>query len=88
MRICEDLRKEGGIDRFREKTGLPVSSYFSASKILWVLDNVPRVRDDAIKGEAMFGTIDTWLVYKLTSKLCHKSDDYLANSRPPGPSCC
>jgi len=68
MSICEELRKEGGIDRFRKKTGLPISSYFSASKILWVFDNVPGVREDAVTGDAMFGTIDTWLVYKLTGK--------------------
>lgn len=55
-----------GIDRFRDATGLPIAPYFSASKILWLLENVPGLREDAAKGEAVFGTIDTWLIYKLT----------------------
>lgn len=71
--ICEDLKTAGrrGIDRFREKTGLPIATYFSASKILWLLDNVPGLRDDAEKGEAIFGTLDSWLIYKLTDGQVH-----------------
>jgi glycerol kinase len=55
-----------GIDRFRDATGLPIATYFSASKLLWLLENVPGLREDAERGEAVFGTIDTWLIYKLT----------------------
>lgn len=55
-----------GIDRFREVTGLPIAPYFSASKILWLLENVPGLRAAALAGEAVFGTVDTWLIYKLT----------------------
>lgn len=57
-----------GIDRFRDATGLPIATYFSASKILWLLENVPGLREAAAKGEAVFGTIDTWLIYKLTGR--------------------
>lgn len=67
--ICEDLKKASrkGMDRFRDKTGLPIATYFSATKILWLLENVPGLREDAEKGEAIFGTLDSWLIYKLTN---------------------
>lgn len=55
-----------GIDRFREVTGLPIAPYFSASKILWLLENVPGLREAALAGQAVFGTVDTWLIYNLT----------------------
>jgi len=64
--ICDDLAQDGGQDRFRPKTGLPITSYFSGPKINWILDNVPGVRADAERGEALFGTIDTWLIWWLT----------------------
>ena len=64
--ICRDLIKEGGQDRFREKTGLPVATYFSGPKIKWILDNNPDARDAAQKGDACFGTIETWLIWWLT----------------------
>jgi len=64
--ICEELAKEGGIDRFRPKTGLPIATYFSGPKIKWILDNVPGVREAAEKGEALFGNIDTWVIWWLT----------------------
>ncbi len=57
---------EGGIDRFRQKTGLPLATYFSAPKISWILENVPSVRKSAEAGEALFGTIDSWLIWWLT----------------------
>jgi glycerol kinase len=57
--------REGGQDRFRAQTGLPLASYFSALKLRWLLDNVPDARDRAERGELMFGTIDTWLVWGL-----------------------
>lgn len=64
-----------GIDRFRDTTGLPIAPYFSASKILWLLENVPGLREAAAKGEAVFGTLDTWLIYKLTGG-CGMIDGY------------
>jgi glycerol kinase len=64
--ICEDLAKDGGQDRFRPKTGLPLATYFSGPKIKWILDNVPGVRAAAEKGEALFGNIDTWEIWWLT----------------------
>jgi glycerol kinase len=64
--ICEDLAKDGGQDRFRPKTGLPLATYFSGPKIKWILDNVPGVRAAAEKGDALFGNIDTWEIWWLT----------------------
>lgn len=64
--ICDELIAEGGQDRFREKVGLPVSTYFSGTKLRWILENVPGVRAAAERGEAIFGTIDTWLIWWLT----------------------
>ena len=65
-RICNELAKSGGQDRFREITGLPLATYFSGPKIAWMLENVAGLREDAERGEAIFGTIDTWLVWNLT----------------------
>jgi len=56
--ICSELTGDGGQDRFREKTGLPVATYFSGPKIKWILDNIPGVREDALKGKALFGTME------------------------------
>lgn len=64
--ICDTLAKEGGIDRFRPKTGLPLATYFSAPKIKWILDNVPDAARAADQGYALFGNIDTWLIWWLT----------------------
>jgi len=64
--ICASLAEEGGQDRFRNRTGLPLATYFSGPKLKWILDNIPGVREDALKGEAIFGTIDTWLIWNLT----------------------
>ncbi len=64
--ICEDLARDGGQDRFRPRTGLPLATYFSGPKIKWILDNVPGVRAAAEKGEALFGNIDTWEIWWLT----------------------
>ena len=60
--ICNDLAKEGGQDRFRASTGLPLATYFSGPKIKWILDNVPRARQRAEKGELVFGNMDTWVL--------------------------
>jgi glycerol kinase len=64
--ICDLLAKDGGLDRFRTKTGLPISVYFSGPKIKWILDNVDGVRGAAAKGEAIFGNVDSWLTWWLT----------------------
>jgi glycerol kinase len=64
--ICERLEIEGGRDRFRPTTGLPLSTYFSGPKIKWMLDNVPEARAAAARGDALFGTVDTWLIWWLT----------------------
>jgi glycerol kinase len=64
--LCRRLSADGGQDRFREKTGLPISTYFSGPKLRWVLDHVPEARQGAVKGEALFGTIETWIIWWLT----------------------
>jgi len=64
--ICNALAKDGGQDRFREKVGLPLATYFSGPKVKWILDNVPGVREKAEKGEVLFGNIDTWVIWNLT----------------------
>ncbi len=64
--LCADLAGQGGQDRFRPKTGLPLATYFSGPKILWLLDQVPGARERAENGDLLFGTIDTWLVWNLT----------------------
>lgn len=65
-KICNELANEGGQDRFRAQVGLPLATYFSGPKIKWLLDNVDGLREAAEKGEAIFGNIDTWLVWNLT----------------------
>ncbi|HWQ04502.1 MAG TPA: glycerol kinase GlpK [Longilinea sp.] len=64
--LCNQFGTEGGQDRLREKTGLPLATYFSGPKIRWYLDNIPELREAAEKGEAIFGNIDTWLIWNLT----------------------
>jgi len=65
-KICNQLAQNGGKDRFRKTTGLPLATYFSGPKIAWLLENVAGLRDHAEAGEALFGTIDSWLVWNLT----------------------
>jgi glycerol kinase len=65
-RICADLSANGGQDRFRDATGLPIATYFSGPKIKWVLDNVAGARQRAEAGEILFGNIDTWCIWNLT----------------------
>jgi glycerol kinase len=65
-RYIPELSRNGGMDRFRAKTGLPIATYFSGLKARWVLDNVPGVRERAEAGDLVFGNIDTWLLWKLT----------------------
>lgn len=72
--ICEDLKKRGLTDEFKEKTGLVIDAYFSGTKVKWILDNVEGAREQAEKGELLFGTIDTWLIWKLTGGKVHVTD--------------
>ena len=74
----EQLKAEGYDKVIREKTGLIVDPYFSATKIEWILDNVPGARERAEAGELMFGTVDTWLIYKLTGGRVHERIAYYA----------
>lgn len=71
---CEHLKAEGLNNTIREKTGLLIDAYFSATKIKWILDNVEGARVAADAGELMFGTIDSWLIYKLTGGKVHATD--------------
>lgn len=72
--ICNELKKQGLNDVFRDKTGLLVDAYFSGTKVKWILDNVEGAREKADNGDLMFGTIDTWLVYKLSGGKAHVTD--------------
>ena len=72
--IINELAKEGGQDRFRPRTGLPLSTYFSGPKLKWILDNVDGARAKAENGELLFGTIDTWLIWNLTGREAHITD--------------
>ncbi len=72
--ICEKLVADGNDEYIKEKTGLPVDAYFSGTKLKWILDNVEGARERAEKGELLFGTIDTWLVWKLTNGEAHVTD--------------
>jgi len=72
--ICDDLRARNWTDRIQAKTGLVVDAYFSGTKIKWILDNVPGVRERADRGELRFGTIDTWLIWNLTGGKVHVTD--------------
>jgi glycerol kinase len=64
--LCDRLGAEAGQDRFRDRAGLPLSTYFSGPKIRWLLDQVPGLRDDAVRGQALFGNMDTWVIWWLT----------------------
>jgi len=64
--LCRRLSSEGGQDRFRDKTGLPIATYFSAPKLCWILDNVPAAKSAAQRGQALFGTIESWIIWWLT----------------------
>jgi len=72
--ICQGLKAKGLEKLFREKTGLVIDAYFSGTKIRWLLDHVPGLRRRAEKGEICFGTIDSWLIWKLTSGKSHVTD--------------
>lgn len=71
---CDGLKADGLTDFFREKTGLVIDAYFSATKLKWILDNVTGVRQRAEAGELLFGTVETWLIWKLTKGAVHVTD--------------
>lgn len=71
---CDELKEKGHADMIRNKTGLVVDAYFSGTKVKWVLDNVEGAREKAEKGELAFGTVDSWLVWKLTQGRTHITD--------------
>lgn len=71
---CDTLKKEGHAEKIKEKTGLVTDAYFSGTKVKWILDNVEGARDKAQKGELCFGTIDSWLLWKLTNGKVHATD--------------
>lgn len=72
--VCEDLKKRGFEPAVRQRTGLVVDAYFSGTKVKWILDNVPGAREQAEKGDLLFGTIDTWLIWNLSSEQAHVTD--------------
>lgn len=71
---CDSLKDKGLTEVFRKKTGLVIDAYFSATKLKWILDNVPGVRERAERGELLFGTVETWLIWKLTKGKVHVTD--------------
>ena len=72
--FCDELKERGLTKLFRDKTGLVIDAYFSATKLKWILDQVPGARERAKKGELLFGTVDTWLMWKLTKGRVHATD--------------
>lgn len=74
VEICERVEKKGQAENIRRKTGMNLSPYFPASKIAWILENVEGAREKADKGEICHGTIDSWLLYKLTNGKAYKTD--------------
>ncbi|HBZ02533.1 MAG TPA: glycerol kinase, partial [Lachnospiraceae bacterium] len=71
---CDQLKEKGLGEVIRSKTGLVIDAYFSATKLRWILEEVPGVRERAEKGELLFGTVDTWLIWKLTHGRVHVTD--------------
>ena len=72
--IADALKAKGLQETIQKKTGLIIDAYFSATKIKWILDNVPGARERAEKGELLFGTVETWLIWKLTKGRVHVTD--------------
>ena len=71
---CDWLVKEGWLGKIREKTGLVIDPYFSGTKIRWILENIPGAREKAQQGDLLFGTVETWLIWKLTGGKVHVTD--------------
>ncbi|HEY4550146.1 MAG TPA: FGGY family carbohydrate kinase, partial [Bacillus sp. (in: firmicutes)] len=74
MDICNDLEMNGYQDVFKQKTGLLIDAYFSGTKVKWILDHVGGAREKAERGELLFGTIDTWLIWNLSGGKAHVTD--------------
>jgi glycerol kinase len=72
--ICDDLKSKGFNETFRDKTGLLIDAYFSGTKVKWILDNVEGAREKAEDGKLLFGTIDTWLIWKMSGGTAHVTD--------------
>ena len=72
--FCDELKERGYTELFRQKTGLVIDAYFSATKLKWILDNVPGAREKAEAGDLLFGTVETWLIWKLTCGKIHVTD--------------
>ena len=72
--ICEELKAKGLEEKVKSKTGLVIDAYFSATKIMWILDNVPGVREKALEGKVLMGNIDSWLIWKLSGGAYHVED--------------
>ncbi len=73
-KYCDELKARGLTESFRRKTGLVIDAYFSGTKLRWILENVPGARQRAEKGELLFGTVETWLIWKLTGGKAHVTD--------------
>lgn len=71
---CDALKEKGLTEKYKQKTGLVIDAYFSATKVKWILDNVPGARQRAENGELLFGTVETWLIWKLTKGAVHVTD--------------
>ena len=71
---CDSLKEKGLTEKFRQKTGLVIDAYFSGTKVKWILDNIPGARQKAENGELLFGTVETWLIWKLTKGAVHVTD--------------
>ena len=71
---CDSLKDKGLVDKIRSKTGLVIDAYFSGTKVRWLLENVPGAREKAERGELLFGTVETWLIWKLTKGKVHVTD--------------
>ena len=79
---CDALKDKGLVDPFRSKTGLVIDAYFSGTKLHWLLEHVPGAREKAEKGDLLFGTVETWLIWKLTRGRVHVTD---YSTTPPAP---
>ena len=71
---CDSLKAKGLTEKFRQKTGLVIDAYFSGTKVKWILDNVPGARERAEQGRLLFGTVETWLIWRLTKGRVHVTD--------------
>ena len=73
-KYCDELKAKGLTETYRKKTGLVIDAYFSGTKLRWILENIPGARERAEKGDLLFGTVETWLIWKLTGGKAHVTD--------------